>query len=77
MVKVTVYIPTYNYASYIDKAVQSVLKQTMSEWELIIIDDGSTDNTQEIISKYKDNPRIRAIEQENKGLNFTNNIALH
>ena len=76
MVKVTVYIPTYNYARYIDKAVQSVLKQTMSEWELIIIDDGSTDNTPEIISKYKDNPRIRTIEQENKGLNFTNNIAL-
>jgi len=76
MVKVTVYIPTYNYASYIDKAVQSVLKQTISDWELIIIDDGSTDNTQEILSKYRNDTKIRVIEQENKGLNVANNIAL-
>jgi len=71
-----VYIPTYNYASYIDKAIQSVLKQTISDWELIIIDDGSTDNTQEILSKYRNDTKIRVIEQENKGLNVANNIAL-
>lgn len=76
MIKVTVYIPTFNYAKYIDTAVQSVLKQTMSDWELIIIDDGSTDNTQEILSKYRNDTKIRVIEQENKGLNVANNIAL-
>jgi len=76
MVKVTVYIPTYNYANYINNAVQSVIKQTMTDWELIIIDDGSTDNTQEILAKYRSNPKIRIIEQENKGLNITSNIAL-
>ncbi|ODS33741.1 MAG: glycosyltransferase family 2 [Candidatus Scalindua rubra] len=76
MPKVTVYIPTHNYDRYIDKAIQSVLKQTMTDWELIVIDDGSTDNTIETISKYKTHPKIRIIEQDNKGLNVTNNIAL-
>lgn len=76
MVKVTVYIPTYNYGKYIDRAIQSVLKQTMSDWELIVIDDGSTDDTMEILAKYKENKKIRIIEQKNKGLNITNNIAL-
>lgn len=76
MVKITVYIPTYNYASYVDKAVQSVFKQTITDWELIVIDDGSVDNTQEILAKYKNDPKVRIIEQENKGLNVTNNIAL-
>ena len=57
MCKVTVYMPAYNYAEYIDKAVQSVLDQTMSDWELIIINDGSTDNTMEVLSKYQNHPR--------------------
>lgn len=76
MAKVTVYIPTYNYAHYVDKAVQSVLKQTMQDWELIIINDGSTDNTIDVLNRYKNNQKIRIIDQENKGLNVTNNIAL-
>ena len=76
MVKVTVYIPTHNYGHYIDKAIESVLKQTMIDWELIVIDDGSTDNTRGIIRKFDNNSKVRIIEQENKGLNVTNNIAL-
>jgi glycosyltransferase involved in cell wall biosynthesis len=76
MVKVTVYIPSHNYAKYLDKAVQSVLDQTMTDWELIIIDDGSTDNTKDLLKKYTNNSKIRIIGQENKGLNVTNNIAL-
>lgn len=76
MVKVTVYIPTYNYACYLSKAINSVIDQTMDSWELIIIDDGSTDNTQEILAKYKKNTKINILRQENKGLNATNNIAL-
>jgi glycosyltransferase involved in cell wall biosynthesis len=74
--KVTVYIPTHNYARYLDQAVQSVLRQTMPDWELIIIDDGSTDNTRAILDKYRDTSKIRIIEQENQGLNVSNNIAL-
>lgn len=76
MVKITVYMPAYNYAQYIEKAVKSVLSQTMSDWELIIINDGSTDNTREMLRQFKGHPRITILHQENKGLNATNNIAL-
>ena len=76
MAKITVYIPIHNYGRYLVQAIQSVLKQTMDGWELIVIDDGSTDNTQEILAGYKNHPKIKIIEQENKGLNVTNNIAL-
>ncbi len=76
MLKVTVYIPTFNYEKYVGEAINSVLKQTMTDWELIVIDDGSQDNTKEILHKFRDHPGIRIIEQENRGLNVTNNIAL-
>jgi len=76
VVKVTVYMPAYNYAEYIEQAVQSVLSQTMVDWELIIINDGSTDNTRDILRRFKEHPRITVLNQENKGLNVTNNIAL-
>ncbi|MCP4379167.1 MAG: glycosyltransferase family 2 protein, partial [bacterium] len=76
MCKVTVYIPTYNYARYLAQAIDSVLAQTLDDWELIVINDGSTDNTSDVLDAYRDNPRIRIIDQENKGLNVTNNIAL-
>lgn len=74
--KITVYIPTHNYGKYIEKAIQSVLSQTIKKWELIIINDGSTDNTSEILKKYMDRPGITIVEQERKGLNVSNNIAL-
>ena len=70
------YIPTHNYGRFLDAAIQSVLKQTMDDWELIIIDDGSTDNTSEMLAPFRTHPKIRILEQENRGLGFTNNIAL-
>lgn len=76
MIKVSVYTPAYNYAKYIEEAVNSVIRQTMTDWELIIIDDGSSDNTLEILEKYKNHPQITVVSQENKGLNKTNNIAI-
>ena len=76
MPKITVYITAYNYGKYIAKAIQSVFKQTLDDWELIIINDGSTDNTAEVLAQYKKHPKIRIVEQENKGLNVANNIAL-
>lgn len=76
MPKVTVYIPAHNYGRFLDAAIQSVLKQTMGDWELIVIDDGSTDDTSEILATYGTHPNIRIFEQENKGLNFTSNVAL-
>jgi CMP-N-acetylneuraminic acid synthetase len=76
MPKVTVYIPTHNYARYLTQAIESVIKQKYSDWELIVIDDGSTDDTPDILKKYADHPRIKIIHQEKKGLPVTNNIAL-
>ena len=60
----SVVIPTYNRARMIAKAIESVLEQEFDNWELIIVDDGSTDNTKEVISKYTDG-RIRYIYQDN------------
>lgn len=61
---VSVIIPTYNRAGLIGKALESVLAQSFQNWELLIIDDGSTDNTKEVIAKYTDH-RIRYIYQNN------------
>lgn len=76
MVKVTVYIPTHNNSRYLNQAINSVLNQKFSDWELIVIDDGSTDNTRDILRAYENNHKIKIIYQENKGLTITNNIAL-
>ena len=59
-----------------EKAIDSVLEQKFHDWELIIIDDGSQDNTKSILKKYADKPKVKMIYQENKGLTVTNNIAL-
>lgn len=73
---VTIYITNHNYGKYIDKAIRSVLSQSLKEFELIIIDDGSNDNSLKIIGKYKKNKKITIINQKNKGLTVSNNIAL-
>ena len=73
---ITVYITNHNYGKYIKQSIDSVLKQTYQNFELIIIDDGSTDNSREIIEKYSKNKKIRIIYQKNKGLTVSNNIAL-
>jgi len=73
---VTVYITNHNYEKYIRHAIESVLSQSFSLYELIIIDDGSTDNSRNIIEEYSRNSKIKIVFQKNKGLNATNNIAL-
>src|SRR6185369_4142599 len=52
--KVSIIMPTYNRANYIREAIESVRKQTYRNWELIIVDDGSEDNTEEIVSQLQD-----------------------
>ena len=73
---VTVYITNYNYANYIKQAIDSVINQNFQDFELIIIDDGSTDNSKDIIEQYINNSKVKIIYQKNKGLNATNNKAL-
>jgi len=73
---VSVYITNYNYGDYLKEAIESVLAQTFGSFELIIIDDGSSDGSDEIISRYDDVEKIVCIHQENKGLVQSSNIAL-
>lgn len=71
-------MPCYNAGEYIDKAVESILQQTYTNWELIIIDDGSTDTSLQIIEQYvhKDKRIKLIINNINKGVSVSRNIAL-
>lgn len=62
----SIIMPTYNRASLIPKAINSVIGQTFKDWELIIVDDGSTDNTCQIIEAYLSDARIKYIYQHNQ-----------
>lgn len=73
---ITVYITNYNYGKFIEKSIDSVLNQTIDNYELIIIDDGSVDNSKEILGKYQNYKNINIIFQKNIGLNASNNVAL-
>lgn len=73
---ITVLLPCYNGASFLVPAIESVLNQTLAEFELLIIDDGSKDDTWQIIQSYRD-PRIRAVHQENRGLAATLNRGIN
>lgn len=72
MAKVSVIIPNYNHAQYLSKRIGSVLAQTYDDFEVIILDDCSTDNSKEIIETYRDHPRISKIvyNEVNSGSTF-------
>ncbi|MDC0479890.1 glycosyltransferase [Candidatus Marinimicrobia bacterium] len=74
--KITVYITNYNYGRFLKQAVESVLIQTEQDFEIIIIDDGSTDESLPLIESYIDHPKIKIVLQQNKGLTISNNLAL-
>jgi glycosyltransferase involved in cell wall biosynthesis len=68
---VSVIIPNYNYANYLPEAVDSVLNQTYPNIELIVVDDGSSDNSKEVLASYGE--RVVAVFQENQGVSATRN----
>jgi glycosyltransferase involved in cell wall biosynthesis len=72
---VSVIIPTYNRGKMIRYAVNSIIRQTYKELQLIIVDDGSTDNTEEIIASYKDS-RIQYFKKTNAGISSTMNYGI-
>ncbi|MGI9535030.1 MAG: glycosyltransferase [Thermodesulfobacteriota bacterium] len=72
---VSVLMPAYNHEKFIGETIESVLNQTLKNIELIIINDGSTDNTDKVIKKFNDS-RIKYIFQENKDAPFTINKAI-
>ena len=74
---VSVIIPTYNRAHLIGKAINSVLSQTYQDFEIIVVDDGSTDNTREIIRSFKEK-RVKYIKKykKNRGISVARNIGI-
>jgi glycosyltransferase involved in cell wall biosynthesis len=68
-----VIIPCYNQARFLGEAIESVLKQTYPHFEVVVIDDGSTDNTSEVAARY---PGVRCIRQENRGLAGARNTGI-
>ncbi len=71
---VSVIMPLYNKRSYVRRAIESVQKQTYAHWELIIVDDGSTDGSSELVPK--DDERIKLFRQENRGAGAARNRAV-
>lgn len=74
-VKISVLMSAYNAAQFIGEAIRSVLEQSFTDFEFIIINDGSTDDTEKVIRSFND-PRIVFIQQENKGLAAALNLGL-
>lgn len=75
--KVTIIIPAYNSQEYIERCLDSVLVQTFRDFEVLVINDGSTDNTGEVVKGYAEkNKQIRYVEQKNMGVAKTRNKAL-
>lgn len=72
---VTVVLPTHNRATIVGRAVDSVLAQSYSNWELVVVDDGSDDDTPDVLARLTDS-RIRVLRQDNRGLSAARNTAL-
>ena len=75
MCKVSVVMPAYNVSTFIADAIESVLAQTFTDFELIIVDDGSTDDTVLICNRFDDR-RIRLVSQKNRGLAGARNTGI-
>ena len=76
MAKVSIVTPTYNRAQYLPAAVASVLAQTFRDLELIIVDDGSVDNTRDVLEPFLSDKRVHYFYQANKGQSHARNLAL-
>ncbi|MGB5963087.1 MAG: glycosyltransferase family A protein [Coleofasciculaceae cyanobacterium] len=75
MPKVTVVIPAYNAMRYLPETMETALAQTFTDFEVLVVNDGSTDNTAEWVSQVTD-PRVRIVSQENKGLAGARNTGI-
>lgn len=73
--RISVLLPVYNCPRYVGAAIESILAQSLGDFELLIIDDGSTDETPSVLERYTD-PRIRHLRQTNRGLAGTLNVGI-
>ena len=73
---ISIITPTYNRAHLLPRMVNSVLNQTFKDWELIIVDDGSTDDTSQIVQNFKDS-RIKYFPKENSGATASRNLGVN
>lgn len=73
---VSVITPTFNRAAFLPQAIESVLGQTFADLELLIIDDGSTDNTRQLVESYAQDKRVRYFYQKNQGQSIARNRGL-
>lgn len=74
MPKITVFVPAYNVEDYIERCLDSIVNQTMQDFEIIVVNDGSPDHSEEVILNYqKKEPRLRYFYQENQGLGEARN----
>ena len=76
MKKISIIIPVYNVEQYIEQCINSVLSQNFRDYELILVDDGSIDNTKTIIGKYRDNEKINYIYKQNGGPSSARNMGI-
>lgn len=77
MPEISVIVPVYNVEKYINECIESILAQTFADFELILVDDGSTDNSGVICDKYAErDPRVKVIHKENGGVSSARNIGI-
>ena len=75
--KVSVIVPVYNVEKYLKRCLDSLINQTLKDIEIIVVNDGSTDNSLDILNKYAENDsRIKVIDKENSGVSDCRNIAM-
>lgn len=76
-IKLSIIIPVYNAAQFLDKCIQSILHQSLKDFELILVNDGSKDNSLEICQKYvTQDERIKLFDQENSGQSKARNVGI-
>lgn len=78
MPRVSIIVPAYNCARYLPAAIDSVIRQTFADWELIIVNDGSTDDTPSVVSSYSHRlgTKLRYVYQSNRGVSAARNAAI-
>ena len=74
---ISIVIPTYNRAHLVPRALSSVLAQSFVDWELILVDDGSEDNTEEVVQEFLGDSRIKYLRKENSGSADSRNVGVN